>query len=124
MPAAVAGPRTDLQQLADDDRRQPERQLVDHQQAGLGDSRAIVSVSICCSPPRQVGGRLVASRLRQHGEVLERLVQHRGARWSRSRLEPAGQAQVLGDGERREHALAAGHLDDAAPGDLVRAERR
>ena len=28
-------------------------------------------------------------------------------------VQPAGGAQVLGDGEGREHRLAAGHLDDA-----------
>ncbi|MEZ5208836.1 MAG: hypothetical protein R2690_18110 [Acidimicrobiales bacterium] len=35
-------------------------------------------------------------------------------------VEPAGDAQVLGDAQRREHALAAGHHGDAELGDLVR----
>ena len=35
-------------------------------------------------------------------------------------VQPAGDAQVLGDGERREHAAAARHLRHAARGDLVR----
>ena len=101
----------DLEQLLDDHRRQPERQLVDHQQLRAGDEGLAEREHLLLAA-RQVAGLLVPP-LAQDREVLEHLL---GGLLHVLRVlaeQPAGQVEVLLDGERREHALAAGHQHDA-----------
>ena len=80
---------------------------------------AWLMASICCSPPE----RLPASwsmRSREPREQRRAPAPRRRATaaWS-LRFDPAGEPQVLPHGQRREHALAAGHHHDALLGDLV-----
>ena len=79
---------------------------------------AMPSVSICCWPPDRLPAGS-SQPLAQDGEELEHLLGALRDLVVSVALEPAGEPEVLGDGERREHALAAGHLRHAAAGDLV-----
>ena len=97
--AVVGQAADDRQQLPDDDRRQAERQLVDHQQRGLA-RNAMPSASICCWPPREVGGRLVEP-LAQHREQLEHLLDRRRRRRRAVRCSP----RRRGAGSRRRSAI-------------------
>ena len=78
------------------------------------------SASICCWPPDRLPAGS-SSRCAEDREELEGPGSTRPrSPPGRPAAQPAGQPQVLAHGQRREHALAAGHLDDAAGGDLVR----
>ena len=109
----------DVEQLLDDDRRQAERELVDHQQPGLGQERH-GERSICCWPPDRsaAGSSRRCAQDREAARAPRSIALARIGSRSRRSIQPAT-PEVLGDGERREHALAAGHLDDAERGDLV-----
>ena len=108
----------DAEQLLDDRRRQAERQLVDHEQLRLGDERHAERQHLLLAAG-EVAGHLVEA-LPQARERLEHVLGRLGQVLGVAAVEPAGGAQVLGDGERREHRLAAGHLDDAEPRGLLR----
>ena len=110
--AVVGQPANDRQQLADDDRREAERQLVDQQHPRPGDE-GHASASICCCPPRE-SAAATSMRSRRTGNSLEHLGD-RGRDIGRrrgARVHPAS-CEVLGDGQRAEHALPARHLADA-----------
>ena len=64
--------------------------------------------SICCSPPER-SPAFWSNRSRRTGEVLEDLLGGLGEVLGLLLVEPAGELEVLLDGERGEHALAAGH---------------
>ena len=72
-------------------------------------TKAIASESCCCSPPDRLPA-ICAARSPQDREEVEHLL---GGEPSTARLVatdlPARQPQVLGDGQRREDAAAAGH---------------
>ena len=75
------------------------------------------SASICCWPPLRSAAD-ASYRSRSTGNVVKHLFDRRWRRAS-PRLRPTGEAQVLADRQRSEHALAARHLADAQRGDLV-----
>ena len=101
--------RTTSSSCADDRGREAERQLVDHEQLGPGHERAAEREHLLLAAG-EVAGQLAASRCSRIGNSVStsRLGARRRGPWS-LRISHAGQPQVLGDGERREHALAAGH---------------
>ena len=71
----------DLQQLLDDERREPERQLVDHEELRLGEERHREREHLLLAA-RELRGRVAEPRP-QHREEIERLV---GRAASRTRL--------------------------------------
>ena len=116
--AAVAQGLDDVEQLGDDGRRQPEGELVDHEQARPADERHAEREHLLLAA-RQVAGGLVQP-VTQDREVAEDAFGRFADLVLLAALEPAGEAQVLGHRQRREHALPAGHLRDATRRDLVR----
>ena len=100
----VDGPH-DLEQVLDDGRGQAERQLVDHQQAGPAEERLRQAEHLLLAAGQVAGG--VSQRRRSAGN------HSRHCSWRSLEVGlllaagPAGHAEVLGDGERREHAAPA-----------------
>ncbi len=81
--------------------------------------KLIASASICCWPPdRSACG--VVETLAEDGEHLHHLGGGRRHAVGVAVTGPAGQLQVLADGQRAEDALTTGHLGDPERGDLVR----
>ena len=106
------------EQLLDDHRREPERQLVDHQQARLREERLGEGEHLLLATGEVAG--VVVPALAQDREQVEHLV-GRSTQVGRVALEqPARDAQVVLDGQTREHALAAWHLDDTLCRNLLR----
>ncbi len=116
--AVVGHPSNDREQLADDDRCEAQRQLVDQQHLRAHHEAHREREHLLLAA-RHVRRRRVES-VGEHREHL----QHLGGGCSDTRLVapigPAGEFEVLANGQRPEHALAAGHLDDAERSDLVR----
>ena len=107
----------DLEELADDRRRQAERQLVDHQQARVVHEHAGERHHLLLATGEVPGHLAVA--LAEDREHVEHLLEFgRDARFVVAE-QPAGQAQVLLDGQGREHALAAGHQREPEAGHHV-----
>ena len=107
-----------LDQLVDHGRGQAERQLVDAEQLGPGDERHGQRQHLLLAA-RQVAGQLVVPLRRGPGTCATDLGARRRGGVLVVAQHPARQAQVLGDGQGREHALAAGHQRQAQPGDLL-----
>ena len=113
----------DRQQLLDDRRREPERQLVDHQQARLLDERHARASSICCWPPERLPAGS-SSRSRRIGNSSSTC-----SVASRRRAPcPCGAASPRAAGARRPSASGTrpgrrAPDDDAASRDLVRVAR-
>ena len=105
------------EQLLDDERREPERQLVDQEQLGTGDGRHGEGEHLLLAA-REVGRPLAAAR-GQGGEGGQRLVDHVGVALAAAAALPGRGAQVVLHAQVGEDPLAAGHLGDAEPGDLV-----
>ena len=105
------------QQLLDDRRREPERELVDHQEPRLLDEGHAEREHLLLAAGEVAGG--LVEPVAQHGEELEHALGRRRDAFLVLAVQPAREAQVLGDGQRRERALAARHLHDAAARDLV-----
>ena len=83
----------------------------------------MASASICCWPPERSAAGVVEPACARTGNAVEHLSMRGAASGPVLAEQPAGGPQVLGDGQRREHALAAGHLGDAEGGDRARAAR-
>ena len=105
------------EQLLDDDRREPERQLVDQEQLGAGDGGHGERQHLLLAA-REVAGPLVAAG-GQGREGGQRLLDHVGVALAPAPALPGGGAQVVLDAQVGEDPLAAGHLGDAEAGDLV-----
>ena len=109
----------DLEQRLDDRRRQPERQLVDHQQLRPGDERLGQAQHLLLAA-RQAAGRRVEP-VGQRREVLEHPRRRRRARTRRRwRYSHDAARRFSVDGQAGEHAAPAGYLRDAQRGDRVR----
>ena len=104
--------RTMLEQLLDDHRGEAERQLVDHQQARAATGTPCRARASAAGRPRGCRPGRRGARAAPGTARAPRRRARRGRLWSLRSSQPAD-PQVLGDGERREHALAAGHLRDA-----------
>ena len=83
--------------------REAERQLVDHQQARLLDERHAEREHLLLAA-REVAGRLVEP-VAQDREQLEHVLGRLGHVLLVLAVQPAREPEVLGDGQRREHAL-------------------
>ena len=107
--------RTMLEQLLDDRPARGRATARRSSAAAAWRGTPAPSVSICCSPPE----RLPASSsepLAQEREELEAPARSRVARTSASsRYSHAARRRFSRDGQRREHALAAGHLTMPRP---------
>ena len=115
--ALVGHPLHDRQQLADDDRRKPERQFVDQQHSRLGDERHAQRQHLLLAAAEVA--RVAMQPLAQQREHLQHFLDGLGATLGVAAARPAGQLQVLLHRQATEHALAARHLADAERGDLV-----
>ena len=103
-----------VEEVADDRRRQAERQLVDHQQAGLRHERLGQRQHLLLAAGEEAGRLGVA--LGQDREQLQHLGPG-GFDAGRVLAErPGGEAEVLVDGDGGEDPLAARHERDAGPG--------
>ena len=116
--AIARHPLHNRQQLADDHRCQPERQLVDQQNLrphdeahGEGQHLLLAAGQVC---------RRGVESFAEDRECLEGLGDRCLDAGRVAPVGPSGQFEVLLHGQRTEHALAAGHLHDAERGDLVR----
>jgi hypothetical protein len=105
-------------ELFDDRRCEAERQFVDHEEAGLFDEGHPEREHLLLTT-REIPGRFVDA-FTQDGEQVEHMVDRAGDVRLVLAVQPRGEAEVLGDGHRRERALPARHHDHAAAGDLVR----
>ena len=110
------------EQLRDDHRGEAERELVDQQQAGLRQERHAEREHLLL-PAREVAGGS-SPACREDREQLEHVLDAGLGLLVRRRSSHHGRAQVLLDGQRREHALPAGHLRDAERGDSLGPARR
>ena len=108
----------DVEELLDDERRQAERQLVDHEQLGLGEERHGQREHLLLATRELRRG--VVEPAAQRGEEVERVLGRRLGVRVVAPVDPQRDLEVLGDAQRREHAPPAGHLDDALAGDQVR----
>ena len=102
----------ELEHPLHDDRREPERQLVDEQDLGLVHEHAGEREHLLLAA-REAARRLLAAAPRARGRARAR----RRSRSSISAVDPPSSraltARFCVDGEAREHALAAGQLHDA-----------
>ena len=80
---------------------------------------AMPSASICCWPPERLPAGS-SSRFRRMGKSSSTWFCRFGHQLLVVAVQPTREPEVLRDGQRREHAVAAGHLHHAASGDLVR----
>ena len=102
----VAQPRGDRQHAIDQHRRQPGGRLVQHQQARAAHQplrhrqHLLLAAGERAAAIVPLGGDL--------GEQRQRLLDARGALAARQVV--AGQQQVVGDGQLREHAVALDHV--------------
>ena len=111
----------DLEQPLHDERREPERELVDQQHLGLVDQHARRARASAAGRPTGCDAELLAA-LGELGEQLEHVGDAlRRPRRRRRAFEPRAHRQVLVDGEAREHALAAGQLHDRRASPAARA---
>ena len=108
----------DVEELLDDEGRQAEGQLVDHQQLGLGEERHGQREHLLLATRELRRG--VVEPAAQRGEQVERVVGRGLGVLVVASVDPQRDLEVLGDAERREHAPPAGNLDDALAGDQVR----
>ncbi len=106
-------------QLRDDERREPERRLVEREQHRVGDERAADREHLALASRELVPGARAAA-----GERLEQLVDAGDrAVAGRAAVAPEGaEAEVLVDRELGDHALPVGHEGEAAPRPLLGAE--
>ena len=112
----------DVEELLDDHRCQAEGELVDHQQLRLGDERLAEREHLLLAA-REVA-RLLRPPSLEDGEVLEHLLGRSLDVLGILAEQPAGEVEVLLDGQGREDALAAGHEDDPLGRRLVRVGER
>ena len=84
---------------------------------------AIARPSICCSPPDRSPASWSTRSRRTGSARAPRSVAGLHVVAVASLVQPAREPEVLGDGEGREHAAAARHLDDAELGRLRSASR-
>ena len=108
----------DRQQLLHDRGRETEGELVDHEQAGPGDERHSERQHLLLTAGEVARGFVEA--LAQHREETEHVLDAVVCPRAVGAVQPTGEAEVLGNRERREHAVAARHLYDAAPCHFVR----
>ena len=108
--AALMDGSHDSEQLFDDDRREPEAQLVDHQQRRLG-QECLAEREHLLLTAREVARALVPP-LAQHREEFEDLFGRGLQVLGLLGVQPTGELEVLRDGERGEHTLAARHHHD------------
>ena len=106
-----------LEEVGDDDGREPERQLVDQQEPGPHRERHGEREHLLL-PTRQVSGA-VARAVAQEREELERLLDDLRLPARLLAAGPRGEPEVLADRERREHTPAAGRHRDAESGDAL-----
>ena len=121
MPSA-ADRANDLEQLLDHDRRQTERELVDHQQAGPRQERLRERQHLLLTAG-QVAGVLVEPPPQDREVPEDRFVRLAAIRLV-VLMDARRHPQVLTDGQAGEHALAPGDRDDAAPNMFVRRQER
>ena len=120
---AFLQPVDELEHALHDDRRETERQLVDQEDLGIVHQHAGEREHLLL-PAREAARGLLLALARARGRA--RASRRPGASISRVRaaVEPGAHAEVLRDGEAREHALAAGELHDADARARLRARRR
>ena len=118
----------DAEELFDDDRRQTEAELVDHEQLRLEDEGLPEREHLLLAAGEVAG--LLVEALAQHREEAEHLLGDLGHVLGLVLVHPRRQLQVLGHGQGGEHALAAGHehhalghrLGGSLAGDVVAVE--
>ena len=105
----------DLEDLADDHRREPERRLVEHQQARARHQRAAEGEHLLLAAGERPGRLPLA--LGEPGEELE----HAPAVGVGVAVaaDVRAELQVLADGELADHPAALGHVRDAEPRDRL-----
>ena len=107
----------DLHQTLDDDRRQPERELVDHQQPGSGDERLREAQHLLL-PTGEVAGGGVPPRS-EDGEVRQRILGGLSDVLRFVEVGPPGDLEALGHREIGEDPAPARHLDDPEARDPI-----
>ena len=123
VPSSASSPHHG-QQLFDDDRRQAERQLVDHEQSGSRDQGHAEREHLLLAAG-QVRRRLAASAVEHREQLVARASIRLGTGIGVASVEPAGHVRgspaTVSDGNT---PCATRHLDDASAGDLVRGRER
>src|SRR2546425_6401556 len=114
--ALLVQPGEDLEDLADDDRGEAERGLVEHEQARPGDQRAAEREHLLLAA-RERAGRLCAplAELREVAEHPRGVVLEAVAAAARVGAE----AEVLPDGELADDPAPLGYVRDSEPGDRL-----
>ena len=120
--AGFVEPADDPEQLLDDGRRQPERELVDEQQRRRHQQRLRQPDHLLLATGQQAC-RLVEA-FSEHGEQVEYLLRPLGDRGLLVLERPGRSAEVLGHRQAGEHGCAAGHAHHAGGRDRVRRQVR
>ena len=110
----------DLEQLFDDDRRESERELVDHHKLRAGDEGAREQELLLLAAGERAGE--LAAPVGEPREGLDHVLDLRRCGAPVAAVDRGRQSQVLAHGEAGERSATAGHLHDAPANDLVRRE--
>jgi hypothetical protein len=109
----------DREELFDDKGREPEGELVDHEDVGLGEERHCEREHLLLAAGELCGR--VAQPAPQRREEVQCLLGGGLRVLAVAAVHPQRDLEVLRHRERREHTLAAGNLDDPLHGDVMRA---